>query len=101
MLKFERRQVPQMVSDIYREVLKLTQEGNDIFFTLDTQFKTIQVRGYRGHSFHINRKPVVNGVAAYDNKDSLEKLMKYLKNSYRKERCYGPVTTFEENLEDE
>ena len=100
-----KHQVPKLVTDIYREVLRLTQDGNDIFFSFDSQFKTISVRGYIGNSFFRNRKPVINEVAVQDRHDSLCQLMRKLKSVYDletvKEKNYGPVAAVEEDLEAE
>lgn len=100
-----KNQVPKMVTDIYREVLKLSQNGNDIFFQFDSQFKTISVRGYLGNTFFRDRKPIINEVAVWDRHDSLCQLMEKLKNVYdldeTKERYYGPAKTTEEDMESE
>lgn len=88
-----RHQVPNLVSEIYREVLRLSCAGNDIFFSFDSQFKTIGVRGYSGNAFCRNRKPIINRLANYDEPKALKELIKLLKETYKFERgsCYGPA----------
>lgn len=98
-----KHQVPKLVTDIYREVLRLTQDGNDIFFSFDSQFKTISVRGYLGNCFFQNRKPIINEVAIWDNGLSLRKLMKKIRNVYSldEEKIHESVAAVEEDLEAE
>lgn len=99
-----RHQIPNLVADIYREVLKLACEGNDIFFSFDSKYKLVEVRGYRGRfTTNYKGKPAINELVTYESPSAIRGLQRKLKEVYkfRKEEPDESDTTVEENLESE